>query len=278
MLSGRGGPASARKGAGVDLRTSSGEKLMGITRLLVCTALASAVSARPTVAQDPPNVLFISIDDLNDWVGVLGGYPDVQTPHLDSLAQRGTLFTNAHCSSPRCNPSRVSLMSGLHPATCGVRNNSIPWRYSMLEVITLPQHFMTHGYEVLASGKLYHHTIRDFASWHEYVLPPYSPAPAEYPANGIEGLSYNLDYCAMDVPDSEMQENRVALWASSYLSQEHDEPFFLAVGFFKPHGPLYIPAPYFDMYPLADIVLPSVIPGDLDDVPPPGVALAEITA
>ena len=248
---------------------------MRITGLLVGAAIGGPWALPAALAQDPPNVLFISIDDLNDWVGVLGGYPDVQTPNLDQLAQAGTLFTNAHCTSPACNPSRTALLTGIHTATSGITSNQQPWRYSMLDVVTLPQHFMAHGYEVLGGDKIYHNHCPDPASWHEYAYFGSNPQAEEQPAHGIEGLCPSiLDWAPMDLPDSEWRANKLAVWAAAYLSQEHDQPFFLAVGTFKPHLPWYTPAPYFDMYPLADITLPPVIPGDLDDVPPLGQLLA----
>ncbi len=87
-----------------------------------------------------PNVLFIAIDDQNDWIGCLGGHPQVKTPHIDALAARGTLFTNAHCQSPLCNPSRTSLMTGLRPTTTGVYGLA-PWFRTLPEFedrVTLP--------------------------------------------------------------------------------------------------------------------------------------------
>ena len=93
-----------------------------------------------------PNVLFIAIDDLNDWIGALGGHPQARTPNLDRLAKRGVLFTRAYCSAPSCNPSRASLMTGILPSTSGVYHNSQPWRPAMPKAVTLPQHFTQHGY------------------------------------------------------------------------------------------------------------------------------------
>src|SRR5262245_66305734 len=82
--------------------------------------LLISIGAVPVAATDRPNILFIAIDDLNDWVGCLGGHPQVQTPHIDRLARRGTLFSNAHCQAPLCNPSRSSLLTGLRPSTTGI--------------------------------------------------------------------------------------------------------------------------------------------------------------
>jgi len=127
--------------------------MAGTATLSVPHLAFSAESAR-----NKPNVLFMAIDDLNDWVGCLGGHPDVKTPNLDRLAQRGVLFTNAHCSAPACNPSRASLMTGILPSTSGVYHNPHPWRKSpaLKDAVTIPQHFMAHGYSAVGGGKIYH--------------------------------------------------------------------------------------------------------------------------
>jgi len=108
-----------------------------------------------------PDVLFLAFDDLNDWIGCLGGHGDAKTPHFDALAKRGMLFTNAHCAAPLCNASRAALMSGIRPATSGVYLNPQPWRPVMKDVVTLPQHFMAHGYKAIGSGKIYHGAFPD---------------------------------------------------------------------------------------------------------------------
>ena len=94
------------------------------------TLVPTFATAGQAGAGNRPNVLFIAIDDLNDWIGCLGGHPDAKTPNLDRLASRGVLFTNAHCSAPACNPSRASLMTGILPSTSGVYHNPHPWRKS----------------------------------------------------------------------------------------------------------------------------------------------------
>src|SRR5437773_7111143 len=92
-----------------------------VSGLTIVWALSAGLGMAPRAqAAERPNVLFIAIDDLNDWVGFLGGHPQVKTPHMDKLAARGTAFTNAHCQAPLCNPSRTSLLTGLRPSTTGV--------------------------------------------------------------------------------------------------------------------------------------------------------------
>src|SRR5690606_9655102 len=105
-----------------------------------------------------PNILFIAIDDQNDWIGCLGGHPQVKTPNIDRLAARGTLFTNAHCQSPLCNSSRTSLLTGLRPGTTGVYGLA-PWFRNLEEfknLVSLPQYLARHGYRTYSTGKIFH--------------------------------------------------------------------------------------------------------------------------
>ena len=106
----------------------------------------------------PPNVLFIAVDDLNDWVNCMGGRKGVHTPNLDRLAARGVLFTNAHCAAPSCNPSRVAMMTGVAPYSSGVYNNGQDWRTSprLKKAVTMPEHFRSRGYETYGGGKIFH--------------------------------------------------------------------------------------------------------------------------
>lgn len=256
---------------------------------IVCVCVgASAVPGAATFAaavaskQPKPNVLFIAIDDLNDWTGCLGGHPDVKTPHLDRLAQRGVLFANAHCPAPACNPSRAAMLTGIRPSTSGVYHNSQPWRRSpvLKDAVTLPQHFMAHGYRVVGSGKIYHGAYPDPASWHEYwpskiETKPEDPVPPQdkQPLNGIPNTAH-FDWGPVDVGDEAMGDWQVADWVIDQLGKKHDEPLFLACGFYRPHLPWYVPKKYFDMYPPDKITLPNVKEDDLDDVPPIGKRMA----
>ena len=228
-----------------------------------------------------PNVLFMAIDDLNDWIGCLGGHPDVKTPNLDKLAGRGVLFTNAHCSAPACNPSRASLMTGILPSTSGVYHNPDPWRSSpvLRDAVTIPKHFMAHGYSAVGGGKIYHGGFPDPPSWQSYFPSqkqnkPDDPMPANQPVNGIPNTSH-FDWGPVDVPDPEMGDRKVAAWATEQLGKKHDKPFFIACGFFRPHLPWYVPQKYFDMYPPDKVTLPNVNDNDLDDVPELGKKMAK---
>ncbi len=229
-----------------------------------------------------PNVLFIAVDDLNDWVGCLGGHPDVRTPNLDRLAARGVLFTNAHCAAPLCNASRAALLTGVRPSSSGVYTNSQPMRHSaaLRDAVTLPQYFMAHGYRVMGGGKIFHDAFRDPQSWNEYFpgkdrARPADPVPPKRPLNGIPDMEAHFDWGPIDVPDAQMGDDKVASWAAGELVRPQPGPFFLACGIFRPHLPWYVPRKYFDLYPADKVTLPNVKDDDLDDVPPIGREFAK---
>ncbi len=228
--------------------------------------------ARAEIAKRP-NVLFIAVDDLNDWTTFLGGYPGVKTPNLDRLARRGTFFTRAYCSAPACNPSRASLLCGIRPSTSGVYYNPNPWRAQLPDAVTLPQHFMAAGYKVHGGGKIFHGGFKDPQSWQVYFNRPGDPGPKVRPANGIPNTAH-FDWGPVQQGDDAMGDTHVTDFGIEFLGGQHDKPFFLAVGLFRPHLPWYVPKKYFDRYPLGEIVLPEVKEDDLDDVPPIGRRMA----
>ncbi len=220
-----------------------------------------------------PNVLFIAVDDLNDWIGCLGGHPGAKTPNLDRLASSGVLFTNAHCAAPLCNPSRAALMTGIRPSTSGIYSNQEPFNSSpvLAGSTTIPAHFKAQGYSTLASGKIYHGACPDPESWDDYwpsckQIRPEDPLPDGRPLNGIPDTRH-FDWGPVDVPTERMGDSQVADRISGHLESRHDDPFFLACGFFRPHLPWFVPGEYFDRHPLESIVLPQVRADDLEDVP-----------
>jgi arylsulfatase A-like enzyme len=228
--------------------------------------------------REKPNVLFIAIDDLNDWTGCLGGHPDVKTPHLDALAKRGMLFTNAYCAAPACNPSRAALMTGIRPSTSGVYHNHQPWRKSpvLRDAVTIPQHFMAHGYKALGSGKIYHGRFPDPESWQEYWPSQMKNKPDDPERDShAPGSKAHFDWGPLDVSNEEMGDWQVADWVIEQLNKKHENPFFLACGFFRPHLPWYVPQKYFDMYPSDTISLPNVKEDDLEDIPEAGKKMAK---
>ncbi len=221
-----------------------------------------------------PNVLFVAVDDLNDWIGALGGHPQARTPNLDRLARRGVLFTRAYCSAPACNPSRASLMTGIRPSTSGVYRNADPWRRAMPDAVTLPQHFMKHGYTAAGGGKIYHGRFPDAASWQRYLKRPADPLPKKRPLNGLASTAH-FDWGPLDAKDAQMGDARVVDWAIDQLGRRHEKPFFLAVGIYRPHLPWYVPRKWFKDYPAKSMTLPAAPGDDLDDVPDAGLKMAK---
>lgn len=238
-----------------------------ITSLTVLFLLSTGICAA-----DKPNILFIAIDDQNDWIGCLEGHPQIKTPHIDALAARGTVFTNAHCQSPLCNPSRTSLMTGLRPSTTGIYGLA-PWFRSLdrfADHVTLPQHLAAAGYHTYSTGKIYHGGYgRQKKDREFHVLGP--PAgvgvrpkeklvdtPAKHPL---------VDWGVFPHRDEDKGDWQVASWAVDTLNGKPQEPFFLSVGFFLPHVPCYATQKWFDLYPEESLVLPPMQPDDRDDTP-----------
>ena len=169
-------------------------------------------------------------------------------------------------------------MTGILPSTSGVYHNSQPWRPAMPKAVTLPQHFTQHGYWSAGSGKIYHGRYPDPASWQTYFPDqkknkPTDPLPAKRPVNSIPKTAH-FDWGPVAKPPKAMGDYQVADWIIGQLNREHDKPFFLACGIFRPHLPWYVPRKYFDLYPLDEIVVPKVPGNDLDDLPAAGLELA----
>lgn len=231
---------------------------------------------RETLGQkQKPNILLITIDDLNDWEGYLGGHPKAQTPHMDKLAQQGVAFTNAHVQAPICNPSRTSFLTGLRPTTTGVYALG-PWfrsleKYSNWE--TLPQYFEKHGYVTMTTGKVFHDAYPpkesridgpEFSKWgfHGGFFP--RPEKPFVPATGHPLVDWGI----FPENDEDQDDWKVAEWAIGQLNNPpKNKPFFLSVGFRHPHVPLYASQKWFDLYPEDEVLLPEVRADDRDDVP-----------
>jgi len=225
-----------------------------------------------------PNILFIAVDDLNDWVGHLGGHPDVKTPNIDRLASQGVSFTRAYCSAPLCNPSRISLLTGVSPSRSGVYGNGEKLRDKMPDAVTLMQYLKSHGYTAKGGGKIFHGvSMGDSASWDYYFpIPQKARRQARQGRPKDEGLPESAwtPWGPVPVTDDEMVDGMFANWAVSELEKTHDKPLFLACGFVKPHLPWYVPQKYFDMHPMESIELPETIENDLEDIPDFGRKLA----
>ena len=242
-------------------------------------------------ALDRPNVLFIAVDDINDWVGVFGGHPQARTPHLDRFAASGAVtFQNAHCAGPVCGPSRSALLSGFMPHRTGLYGN----QHNMLDSrmvqthATLPEYFSKHGYHSLSMGKIFHRHVRkkgtDAGQWafDEYHnttggtpvdrsqltsrdknLIHGKPGPkSKYTKGGGSEFSWG----PTSVPLEETRDFLTAQWAAEQLNKEHGNPFFLAVGLSRPHLPFYVPQKFFDLYPLETFKAPEIREDDLGDI------------
>ena len=222
-----------------------------------------------------PNVLFIAIDDQNDWIGYLGGHPQVKTPNIDRLAASGTAFMNAHCQAPLCNPSRSSLLTGLRPGTTGVYGLAPGIREveQLKHHVTLPQTFTQAGYATSTHGKIYHDgSIRpkdqktEFLEWGAKGGTPKPPLK-------IAKLPPQLNHPAMDWGVWPPTDEETADWKiadSAVTALEHapaDKPFFVACGFRLPHVPCYAPQKWFDLYPDDTLIMPPVKEDDRDDLP-----------
>jgi arylsulfatase A-like enzyme len=220
-----------------------------------------------------PNVLFICIDDQNNWTGCLGGHPNAKTPNIDRLAKQSLLFTNAYCPSPHCNPSRTSLLLGKYPSTTGMYDFRGNFHTILPGNVTLPRHFKNNGYRVIGAGKIFHRNDKN--SWHQYMRRPRDPGPSKdkRPLHGIHQAKW-FDFGPIDVTDNQMSDGKIAQWAVEQLNKKYDRPFFIGVGFFRPHLPWYAPKKYFDMHPLEKVKLPPVKEDDLDDVPARGKMFA----
>ena len=197
-------------------------------------SFGAGLSATALTAATRPNVLFIAVDDLNDWIGCLGGHPQSKTPNYDRLAARGVLFTNAHCAAPLCNPSRAALMTGIAPATSGVYENNQPWRKSPVleKAVTIPQHFRAHGYKAIGSGKIYHDAFPDPQSWDEFFpslhkQKPADPKPSKTPVNGFPNMA-QFDWGPLDegVEDSTMGDSHVVDWVTGSSLNVMKSPCF----------------------------------------------------
>ena len=239
-----------------------------LVQLLVALCLSPTLFIQTLNGQTRPNVLFISVDDMNDWVGCLGS-SRIPTPNIDELAGRGMLFTNAHAPSPKCAPSRAAILTGRRPSTTGLYDNGQWWRPAYPDLITLPQYFKQQGYHVAGGGKVHHHTpgFNPPDQWHEYfnlvsdkdLIKPYLAARGskEYLTDMPRHPNGSLDWGPMDVGDFEMGDGHTIRWACEFLGKKRDDPFFLAVGLFQPHLPFYAPAKYFNQNPLERVLLPD---------------------
>ena len=227
-----------------------------------------------------PNVLLIIADDLNDWIGPLGGNPQTKTPNLDKLAARGVTFKNAMCAAPLCNPSRTSFLSGMRPSTTGIYDNDQVWMPHIGRGLCLNDYLRKFGYTSLGAGKIYHYRNYRAEDWDKVVFAADDTLPNHEAVRRPGPFGYRM--FTEDEPKEPFNEQRAesklvdaqsVSWCIERLPEQKG-PFFMVCGVHRPHTPWDVPKKYFDMHPLEDIQLPIILTNDLADVPPAGVAMA----
>lgn len=242
------------------------------------SAIVNSIQAQeppPAESVSSPNILFVAVDDLNDWVQPLGGHPQVKTPNFERLAKRGIVFANAHCQSPLCNPSRTSLLTGLRPTTTGVYalQPSIRQVPGFKDVVSLPMALAAGGYKTLSTGKIWHDAYpepagrkpeTEFAVWGLHGS--HGPFPKEKLVKTPSSMAA-VDWGVFPEGDETLGDFQVASWAIDRLRSGLEEPFFLGVGFRRPHVPCFAPQKWFDLYPENELQMPLVRPDDRVDLP-----------
>jgi arylsulfatase A-like enzyme len=263
----------------------------------------SSCSSQPP-RRSPPNILIISLDDMNDWIGPMGGHPQARTPHLDAFAENALTFRRAYTPSPSCNPSRTAMFSGKAPWVTGLYNNPQTWRHVVGDELMMPEYFRKAGYWVAGAGKIYHGNMPDPRGWDDYFpspikhMPDYwlpvrdektgetrfaltdneiredSPKDVTFTMPPFKGMYVAFDFKPLPVSTEQTGDFSSVRWISEQLRRKHDKPFFLAAGIYRPHLPWYVPQEYFDKFPIEQVQLPAVLESDLDDVPEEGQRVA----
>jgi arylsulfatase A-like enzyme len=246
--------------------------MLPLSRAAVLGALLCilVVTAQPVSARDGdllelarPSVLFINVDDWNDWNQVLRGHPQAITPHIDRLAKKGVTFSNAICASPVCFPSRTALFSGIRPAGSGCISNFNwlnSWRTYVPNAVTLPKHLAHHGWRTIGIAKNFHN--KNDTEFGEYI--GRTKEPRKVPGTGIR-LNPSGHWAVADVPVNEMHDYISVSRGIERIRKSHGT-LFLSLGIFRPHVPWVVPQEYFDKYPLQDLQLPERRANDLDDL------------
>lgn len=271
---------------------------------LISSAAVGLFGSLITLGSERPNILFIAIDDLNDWIGCMEGHPQAHTPNLDRLAARGVLFTNAHCASPACQPSRAAVFTGLRPSETEVwTNRTQPLSKLRPDAVLLPEPFGEAGYRTLGTGKLIHDRADD--SFQDYFAVeqrwgPITRKEADYtpeglPTKGTEDPRHlvtdstgrtvilplnrmpsdrapqkkageSFDWGPWEVPDQDFGDTQITDWAIEQLADTSEQPLLLAMGYYRPHIPLWAPKRFFDRFEKEAGILPPIKEDDLADL------------
>jgi arylsulfatase A-like enzyme len=240
--------------------------------LQTTSAAAAATSMFPAILHSQPqapNVLMLLVDDLNDYLGCLGGHPQARTPNMDALAESGVLFTNAHCSAPACNPSRVNLLTSILPSTSGVYDNPDNWLEMIPDAMTLPHYLQDNGYSTYAAGKI-EHTIEP-GVWNQSAPEVPTISLPQRHQNRLPSTQKNrFDWAPLDLDVDQTTDAINATWISDYLINPQPGSNLFSYGTHRPHTPLYCPREFFDHFPAEEVEMPPFLENDLDDVPPMG--------
>ena len=247
---------------------------------LVFVAVAACAATPFLHAEESrPNILFIAIDDMNDWTGFLGGHPQAVTPNMDALAQKGVSFTNATCPAPGCSPSRNALLFGVETFNSGMyvfydqgkTHADLQKRYT-----SLPRFLKENGYATYGAGKIHHGSVHLPVEWTEYHNPEVYELKLDVEAGYQMDGKRKMSFCPTTNPYEEHPDHMVASYGINVLQQEHDNPFFLAVGIVKPHLPFICPKDFFDLYP-DPVDAPRILENDLEDIPWAGRSMARLS-
>ena len=261
--------------------------------LVVLTFVFSCNNEKKNVEKNEilkPNVLFIAVDDLNNWITPIDGFSNAKTPNFDRLAQMGVTFSNAHVQAPLCGPSRASVMSGLRPSTTGIYgmtpDNKIrrAGNPATKDITFLPEYFENNGYHTMGIGKLFHiHAPDSVFNESGGRVKGFGPYPEKRFVwdgfgKGIRGTHgrTSTDWGAFPDNDTLMPDHQSVNWVVERLNREYDKPFFMGLGFLRVHVPLYVPQKWFDMHPLESIKTPPYLADDLNDIPPVGLQINDL--
>lgn len=245
-------------------------------RSLLAAAPALLLGQKRSAATERLNVLFIASDDMNNALGCYG-HPMVKSPNIDRLAAQGVRFDNAYCQYPVCGPSRASLLTGLRPETTKIFENNIAVRETMPDVVTLPQMFRNNGWRSVRAGKMYHMDVPGSVGTNKWDDPPswdvaISPAGAEQHTKGVgrnitEGRKARWDAIAFEGDGADQADEKATQIAIETMNKNRQQPWFMGLGYLRPHLPHVAPARFFDLYPLGNIKPVENPANDLDDIP-----------
>ncbi|AQS94320.1 sulfatase [Polaribacter sp. BM10] len=257
--------------------------------MVSCTSNTKDIKSQESTK---PNVLFIAVDDLNNWISPIQNFSNVKTPNFDRLAKMGVTFTNAHVQAPLCGPSRASIMTGLRPSTTGIYgmtpDNKIrrPGNLATKDITFLPEYFEQNGYHTMGIGKLFHiHAPDSVFNESGGRVKGFGPYPKKrfvwdgFGTSKSKKEKYgrtSTDWGAFPEKDSLMPDHQSVNWVTDRLHRDYDKPFFMGLGFLRVHVPLYVPQKWFDLYPLENIQTPPYKSDDLNDIPPVGMQINDL--